>query len=252
MSRVLKYTFIGPENEIEFNPSLKLSSNPTMTLKYLSFPNYIYNINDDNNSISVTYGGNTYERSILPGSYSSFDKLSEKINEAFYPELPPNWINVASNTRSYKIGIQLLEGVTLDLMEMKSFFGFESNVLIGATETIQVVENDAFVDKTVNVIHEAENFPDLSNGLDNVYVHCNRIESQYNDSDVSTIMEIVPINVAAGQLASYTREYLTQIKNKMTSSSISSMKFSLTNKNGVLLGMPNGLRDSTTIIIEIN
>ena len=53
-----------------------------MTIKNLSFPNYIYNMNDAVNTLTVTYSGQTYTRSILPGSYTSFDQLSEKINEA--------------------------------------------------------------------------------------------------------------------------------------------------------------------------
>ena len=65
-------------------------------------------------------------------------------------------------------------------MRQIHFFRFLSSTLVGTTETIQIIEEGVPVDKIVNKVFTTELFPDISNGIDNVYLRCNVVETQYN------------------------------------------------------------------------
>ena len=52
----------------------------------------------------------------------------------------------------------------------------------------------------------------------NVYVKCDKVGTQFNDTKNSNIMAILPITVATRQLASYSKDNLTNLGTKMISS----------------------------------
>ena len=249
--RQIQFTFQGAEGEINFNPALRVEENSRIRLNLLTFPNYIYNIHPDNNEVSVTYMGTTYTRNIPTGVYSNMALMNDTLNTLFYPELPVNWVVIGTNGSSYKVGFMLLDGVTLDLKNLGKFFGFSNGVLVGTTEMTSSVVDGVLVNAVTNKLYTADQFPDMSNGVDVVYIRCNLVKTQFNNDKYSEILEIMPFTGNTGDLISYTQENLSNVAKPMKTNVVNSAKISLGDKAGNLLYFGSGLNDYTTVVLII-
>ena len=181
-------------------------------------------------------GGANFEEITFPSGVYDYEDLNNSIHEKIgkLPGVDENYgINVLFDLTTFKVFIQLDENYQIDFSGSGNF-----HVLLGFEK--KLLKTSAF----------GENFPNISNSIDNIYLRCSLLSDSVISGKRSTVLYTFSTNTKTRSLP-FEIQPINYLWNKINTKYISKVTFYMTDDEDREVDL-NGIDISLAVVMKSN